>query len=53
MRKLYIINRADYFKIKDFPKYHINQIGSLWISLFLYEEDVFTLWCQGIVARPG
>ncbi len=53
MKKLYIINREDFFKIKDYPQYQICEIGSLWIALFLHEEDVFTLWCQGIVATPG
>ena len=52
-KQLYLIKREDFFKIKDYPQYHILNAGYLWVSLALTEQEAFTLWCQGIVARPG
>ncbi len=50
--RLYTIKREDYFKIPAHNQYMLSTVGSLWISMWLTEEDVFTLWCQGIVATP-
>jgi len=53
MYKLYTINRADFFNIRDYRQYRIADIGDLWITLSLTEEDVHVLGEQGIVATPG
>ncbi len=50
--RLYTIKREDYFKIPSREKYMLSTAGSLWISMWLTEEEVFLLWTQGIVATP-
>ena len=53
MRRMYTIKREDFFKIPNFTQYKIIEIGFLWISLFLDEEEVQILNSQGIKTRPG
>ena len=53
MQRLYTIKREDYFKIHSRDHYMLSTVGSLWISMWLTEEDVFALWCQGITATPA
>ena len=50
--RLYTIKREDYFKIPSREKYMLSTAGSLWISMWLTDAEVFALWCQGIVAVP-
>lgn len=53
-RKLYVVNREDLFKIEaTLRRTSICRIGSLWIEMYMTEEDVFHLWCNGIAVRPG
>ena len=53
MRRMYTIKREDFFKIPNFTQYKIIEIGFLWISLFLDEEEVQILNTQGIKTSPG
>ena len=53
MRRMYTIKREDFFKIPNFTQYKIIEIGFLWISLFLDEEEVQILNTHGIKTSPG
>jgi hypothetical protein len=53
-RKVYVVNREDLFKIEEtLRRTSICKIGSLWLEMYMTEEDAFQLWCAGIAVRPG
>ena len=53
-RRVYVVNREDLFKIEaTLARTSICKIGSLWLEMYMTEEDVFALWCAGISVRPG
>lgn len=53
-RKVYVVKREDLFKIEaTLRRTSICKIGSLWLEMYMTEEDAFQLWCSGIAIRPG
>lgn len=53
-RKVYVVKREDLFKIEaTLRRTSICKIGSLWLEMYMTEEDAFQLWCAGIAVRPG
>ena len=49
----YVMNRADYFKQPDLPYMasRVFNVGSLWIDLWLTEQEVMLLFCKGVMVR--
>ncbi len=49
---LYIIMKEDFYKLKTPIHYTVAHIGTDAITFWLCKEDVFALWCEGVVAEP-
>jgi hypothetical protein len=53
-RRVYVVKREDLFKIEEtLRRTSICKIGSLWLEMYMTEEDVLALWCAGIAVRPA
>lgn len=49
---LYTIMKEDFYKLSSPIHLTVDHIGTHAIAFWLCKEEVFELWCQGIIAEP-